>query len=104
MSYNLDNIKNAIEKLGKVHHIEILKILKKTPSITLNENKSGIYINLSFLPSETLSEISNYLDYVNDQETSIMKIETQKNEVKTNFFVEKDNKDNDLIPYRTSVY
>ena len=85
---NLKNIKNKVENMSKNNQIEILKILKRNSSIKLNENKNGVYINLSFLPNETLEEINYYLNYIFEQETSIEKIEKQKNDFKTEFFAE----------------
>jgi hypothetical protein len=84
----LENIKNKIEYMSKINQIEILKILKKNPNIKLNENKNGVYINLSFLPNETLEEMNYYLNYVLEQEQSIEKIEKQKNDFKNEFFTE----------------
>ena len=85
---NLENIKKKVESMSKTNQIEILKILKKNSSIKLNENKNGVYINLSFLPNETLEEINYYLNYILEQETSIEKIEKQKIDFKTEFFAE----------------
>ena len=85
---NLENIKKKVESMSKTNQIEILKILKKNSSIKLNENKNGVYINLSFLPNETLEEINYYLNYIFEQETSIEKIEKQKSDFKTEFFAE----------------
>jgi hypothetical protein len=52
----------------------------------LNENKSGVFVNLSFLSKEILEEIEKYVNYVNDQELVINTIETQKQEFKNAFF------------------
>jgi hypothetical protein len=82
----LENIKNAIELMNKYHQIEILKILKKNAS-KLNENKSGVYVNMSFLPEETIVELEKYIDYIKDQEESLVKMEYQKEEFKNTFFV-----------------
>ena len=95
----LEEMKNKIERLGKTHHIEFLKILKKYPSVILNENKSGVYINMSFLPKDTLDEMSVYLNYVFEQETELLNTETKKNEYKNSFFLEKEIKDNVLCSY-----
>ena len=86
--FDLEQMKNRIEAMNKQHHIEILKILKKYPEIKLNENKSGIFVNLSFLSRETVEEISKYIDYISDQESSIQHLETQKEEFKNTFFGE----------------
>ena len=81
----LGSIKDKIEKMPKNNQIEILKILKKHQNIKLNENKSGIFVNLSFLSNEILDEIDKYVNYVNDQETVINSIESQKQEFKNTF-------------------
>jgi hypothetical protein len=83
----LSEIKDKIEKMPKNNQIEVLKILKKYQNIKLNENKSGIFVNLSFLSREILEEIDKYVNYVNDQEDVINTIETQKQEFKNTFFV-----------------
>jgi hypothetical protein len=89
----LESMKMYIEGMNKNHHIEILKILQQDPSIKLNENKSGIYINLSCLNPATFSKIEEYLNYIRDQERSLDSLETQKQDYINTFFSEKDNKD-----------
>lgn len=83
---SLSSMKDKIERMPKNNQIEVLKILKKYQTIKLNENKSGIFVNLSFLSKEILDEIDKYVNYVNDQETVINTIETQKQEFKNTFF------------------
>ena len=72
--------------MTKAHHVEILKILKKNTNVKLNENKSGIFINLSFIPAETMQEIKDYLNYINIQEDVLLMTEIQKEEYKKNYF------------------
>ena len=84
---SLSSIKDKIERMSKNNQIEILKILKKYQGIKLNENKSGVFVNLSFLSKEILDEIDKYVCYVNDQEAVINTIETQKQEFKNTFFM-----------------
>ena len=100
--FELENIKNKIESMDKLHHIEILKILKKSSCIKLNENKSGIFVNLSFLSTNTLDEIKEYIHYINVQETSISHLETQCDEFKNTFFIDKEDKDN-IVLYNSLV-
>jgi hypothetical protein len=88
--------------MDKLHHIEILKILKKSASIKLNENKSGIFVNLSFLSTNILNEIKTYINYINVQETSISHLETQCDEFKNTFFIDKEDKDN-IVLYNSLV-
>jgi len=92
----LEKLKNYIEKMDKIHHIEILKILKKFSFIKLNENKSGVFINLSFLPKATLCEIEKYIEYVSAQEDSIRLLESQCESFKNTFFNDKEDKDNTI--------
>jgi len=94
----IEKIKNSIESMDKYHQIEILKILSKNAS-TINENKSGVFVNLSFLPKKTIDELKEFIDYIHDQEESLVTMEYQKEEFKNSFFVEKEDKDNPLISY-----
>jgi hypothetical protein len=95
---NIETLKKTIETMNKHHQVEVLKILTKN-LCRINENKSGCYINLSFLPDSTISEIKNYIDYVNAQEESLVTMEYQKEEFKNAFFIEKEDKDNATISY-----
>lgn len=78
---DLEKLKNTIEGMSKTHHIEILKILKKNQNVKLNENKNGVYINITFLPEEIINEISNYVNYIKDQENTLQTMETQKDDL-----------------------
>ncbi len=95
---NLETLKKTIETMNKHHQVEVLKILTKN-LCRINENKSGCYINLSFLPDSTINEIKNYIDYVNAQEESLVTMEYQKEEFKNAFFIKKEDKDNATISY-----
>jgi hypothetical protein len=83
----LDAIKTTVEQLNKTQQMEVLKIFKKHPLVKLNENRNGVYINLSYLPEETIQELNLYLQYVKEQETNLEQIETQKEEFKSTFFL-----------------
>ena len=83
---SLTNIKDQIEKMAKSNQIEVLRILKMNPTIKLNENKSGVFVNISFLPKETIAELAKYVKYVGDQESVINTVEHQKQEFKNTFF------------------
>ena len=96
----LEHIKNKIESMNKYHQIEILKILSKN-LCKINENKSGVYVNLSFLPLPTINELKNYIEYTEDQEESLITMEYQKEEFKNAFFIEKEDKDNPIILYNS---
>ena len=83
----LDHIKNTIEKMNKTQHIEILRIFKQNPHIKLNENRNGIYINLSYLSQESIDKLTQYIEYVDEQERNLEKMESQKEEYKSTFFL-----------------
>jgi hypothetical protein len=84
----LESMKTQIEQMNKLQHIEVLKILLNNPKVKLNENKSGVYVNLSFLPDDIISSLSEYVDYIQKQETSLTTIESQKQTFRQRFFDE----------------
>jgi hypothetical protein len=94
---SLETIKSKIEQMDKKHHIEVLKILKKNPVIKLNENKNGVFVNLSFLPKESVEDLEKYIHYIEDQESSLLTVEYQKREYQNAFFVDKGVKDDGLL-------
>jgi hypothetical protein len=98
---DLNNIKERIEKLNKFHQIEILKLLKSSDNTTLNENKNGIFINMTSLSNKVIVELEKYLEYVDKQETQLGEIEKQKNILSNKFF--KDNKENPSITLNAEV-
>jgi len=88
----LNYIREAIEKMNKFNQIEILRILNKHESVTLNENKYGIHINLSELDKEIINELNIFIKYVNTQEQTLNSIEQQKEDYRNTYF-SKDIKD-----------
>lgn len=89
---NLNSIRVKIEAMTKFNHVEILKILKKHESVTLNENKYGTHVNLTDISPTILEELNTYINYVITQETNLNAMEKQKEEFKNIYFA-KDNKD-----------
>ncbi len=85
-SSSLEQVKSKIEKMDKTKHIEVLKILKKYPDIRLSENKSGVFMNLSYLPKESIVDLQKYIEYVDQQELSILSVESQKIEYQKTYF------------------
>lgn len=88
----LNYVREAIEKMNKFNQIEVLRILSKHHSVTLNENKYGIHINLSELNTNIIEELSVYINYVNTQEITLYNVEQKKEDFKNTYFT-KDNKD-----------
>ena len=82
---DLELMKTNIESMTKINQVEILKILLKH-NVKINENKSGIFVNMSFLDKTIIEDIKVYLDYVKEQESTLQSLETKKEVFKTAFF------------------
>jgi hypothetical protein len=92
----LNYIRESIEHMNKFNQVEILRIFNNHDSVTLNENKYGIHINLSELDKEIINELSVYINYVNTQENTLNLAEKQKEDYKNTYFT-KDIKDNNKL-------
>lgn len=82
----LEKIKTTIENMNKPHQIEILKILKEDNTVITTENKSGVFVNLSFLGEQIINQLIDYINYINEQEFCLKTLEVQKDEIKNTFF------------------
>jgi hypothetical protein len=88
----LNYIRDVIESMNKFNQIEILKILSKHKSVTLNENKYGIHINLSEIDKGIIDELIFYMEYVSKKEQNLNSIEQIKEDFRNTYF-SKDIKD-----------
>jgi hypothetical protein len=79
---------DLVEKMEKNHHIEILNIISKYPSIPLNPKSNGFHFRMDMFPKEAIEEIQKYIQYVRKQETTLSQLETQKQEIKREYFSE----------------
>lgn len=68
--------------MSKYHQVEILKLLVNN-NCKLNENKSGVFINLSFISENVIMELNKYIKYTQDQELYLITTEYQKEEFKS---------------------
>ena len=64
----------------------MLKILKKYATVRLSENKSGVFVNLSYLTKDPVDDLIKYISYIDEQESALLSIETQKHEYQHTFF------------------
>ena len=81
----LNNIKVTIEKMDKVHHIEILKILTTEENNYINENNNGTFINLSDLKDITIQRLKDYIIYFNKQQNQLSNLENEKKKIENLF-------------------
>lgn len=83
---SLNDLKTRIESLSKEHQIEVLRKLKNTDEVVLNENNNGVFINLSQLHDKHIELLNNFLSYINTQNEHLSVIENKKDDIKENFF------------------
>jgi len=95
----LEEIKNKIEQLEKIYQVEVLKLLVEN-ECKVNENKSGVFVNLSYISPDMIVKIKEYLNYVSEQTETFKTMEYQKDDYKQNYF-DKQDKDDDTIIYRS---
>lgn len=89
----LMSLKEGIENMPVIHQIEVLRILNQK-HIQINENKNGVFINISKINDATLLEMEEYMKYVIKQEEQLNEIEKQKQTLTRKFFENKTHKDN----------
>ena len=82
----LNYIRETIENMNKFNQVEVLRLLSKHNEVILNENKYGIHINLSELPSYIIKELNLYITYVSTQEQALNSIERQKEDYRNTYF------------------
>ena len=99
-SSELESIKHSIEGMDKQDQIEILKMLSKR-LCKLNENKSGVFVNMSYLSDEVLNDMKTYIEYTKEKLTNLATLEYQKEEFKKSLLNEKEDKDNIAVSYST---
>ena len=89
----LMSLKDGIENMPVVHQIEILRILHSKQT-QINENKNGVFVNISKINDTTLRELEDYMKYVIQQEKQLNEIEEHKQFLSKEYFENKTHKDN----------
>ena len=84
-AHDLKQLKDRVEALNQHHQIQILKIMTQH-NVALTENKNGSFINLTNVDDAVISKITDYLSYVDEQETQLNEVENQKTELTKQFF------------------
>ena len=90
-STQLNNLKEIIEGFEKEQQIQVLRILK-VKNININENKNGVFINLTNLDKDVIDELENFIEHLKTQENILSTNEKVKNTYIETYF--KDNKTN----------
>jgi len=85
-SEQLNLLKQNIECLEKPRQIEILRIINENQSTIINENKNGIYINMTSLTEDTLTELKNFIKYIYTQEEDLNTNEKLKKDFLNTYF------------------
>lgn len=86
ININISKLKERIESMSKYHQIEILRILNNDNSVKKNENNNGTFINLTEQSNEILNNLIKYVNYVDDQQKHLNKVETEKERIEKTFF------------------
>lgn len=81
----MDILKDKIESLPKIYHIEIGKMLNNY-NIHLNENQNGVFVNLSKLSPDIVDKLNEYVQYIELQEKILNIDESEKEELKDTYF------------------
>ena len=84
--YDLSSIKNSIEEMTKEQQVKILHLIRSDPGVKINSNKSGVYINLSFLPRGIMNDLQKHVRYIKEQEKQLNIDELQKQLYHESFF------------------
>ena len=84
--FNLNKLKQNIEQMSLEHQINVFKVLKKSTTVHINENKNGSFINLSSLNENDLNSLFEYTAYVKEQQNTIAEIEYKKNKIEKKYF------------------
>jgi hypothetical protein len=79
-------IKERLEALSKHHQIEVLRMLSKIPTIMMNENNNGVFINLTEQDDNVMKQLEEFLNYVDVQEKHLHTIEDQQEQIEQEFF------------------
>ena len=82
---SLKTLKEEIESTNTFHQTEVLRILKDN-DVLINENKNGVFINLTYVDSSILDKVYKYLIYVNKQEEQLNVLEEEKQKIASSFF------------------
>lgn len=79
-------IKEKLEALSKHHQLEALSLLSKNPSVNMNENNNGVFINLTEQDESVIQQLEEFLKYVDEQQKHLNNIDNKQEELEQTFF------------------
>ena len=82
---SLKMLRDNIEALPVFHQTEVLRILYKN-HITFSENKQGVFLNLSYVNLDVIHKISEYVTFVQNQESQMCEFEKKKMTLSNQYF------------------
>ena len=82
---SLKMLRDNIEALPTFHQIEVLRILYKN-HITFSEHKNGVFLNLSYVNLDVIHKISEYVTFVQNQESQMCEFEKKKITLSNQYF------------------
>ena len=82
---SLKILRDNVEALPIFHQIEILRILYKN-QITFSENKNGVFLNLSYVNLDVIHKISEYVTFIQNQESQMCEFENKKMTLSNQYF------------------
>ena len=74
---NLSTVKERIEQMSVHHQIEVLQLVYDLSLNNLNENKNGVFINLTQQSPNTIEILSNYIHYITKQQSQLTEMENE---------------------------
>ncbi len=80
----ISKLKNDIENMDKTHHKHFFLIIKNS-DMEFTENKNGIFINITNLNDEVISNFQKKIEYIKKQEKQLSDVEDQKMKYKQLF-------------------
>ena len=94
---NREELKARIENMNKYHQVEILRIFSNSQNTKMNENKNGIFINLTEVSDATLEQVETYVKYVDELTQKLEEIESEKSQIEQTFFKQDKDKHNTTL-------
>tara|TARA_B100001248_G_C26955333_1_gene263479 strand:+ start:137 stop:409 length:273 start_codon:yes stop_codon:yes gene_type:complete len=82
----LELIVDKISNLEKIHHIEILRIIKNNDNnINISENSNGSFLNMNELKPDVVDKIKIYISLHESREKDFSNHENLKNSIIENY-------------------